>query len=136
MTRDDLDDARLRELAQRLGARAAERLDVEHTAAAVLERLRQSPATHRMPSWLAIAAGLVLLLGAGTVWRVVRHQPTSVPAVAAAGIDLKTLSADQLREVLNVIDQPLDVDSVPVEEPGLDDLSAPELRKLLKVLEG
>lgn len=136
MTRDDLDDARLRELAQRLGARAAERLDVEHTAAAVLERLRQSPATHRMPSWLAIAAGLVLLLGAGAVWRVVRRQPTSVPAVAAAGIDLKTLSADQLREVLNVIDQPLDVDSVPVEEPGLDDLSAPELRKLLKVLEG
>ncbi|HUL04478.1 MAG TPA: hypothetical protein VLV16_14750 [Gemmatimonadales bacterium] len=132
--RDDLDDARLRELAQRLGARAADTLDVERTAAAVLERLREAPARRRMPIWLPIAAGLVLLLGAGVVWRATHRAPA--PAVAAAGYDLKTLSPDQLRQLLQVIDQPLDVDSVTADDTTWDDLTAPELRHLLAVLEG
>ena len=131
---DDLDDARLRELAQRLGARAEQRIDVERTAAVVLARLREAPARRRVPVWLPIAAGLVLLLGTGLVWRAT-HRATAAPAVAA-GYDLKPLSADQLRELLQVIDQPLDVDSVTADDTGLDDLTAPELRSLLAVLEG
>ena len=40
---EELQDARLRELARLLGAGAAERLDVERTAQAVVTRLRQQP---------------------------------------------------------------------------------------------
>lgn len=131
--RDDLDDARLREIAQRLGARAAEQLDVERTAAGVLERLRKEPARRRVPLWVPIAAAIVLLLGGAELWRAT-HRPE--PVVAAAGYDLKTLSADQLRDLLQVIDQPFDVDSVTAEDTGLDDLTPAELRTLLATLEG
>jgi hypothetical protein len=130
--RDDLDDVRLRELAQRLGARAGERIDVERTASAVLERLREQPPRRRVPVWLPIAASVIVLLGAGVLWRATHRAPDTA---VAAGYDLKTLSAEQLRELLRAIDQPIDVDSVPAEEPSWDDLTAPELRKLLATLE-
>src|SRR2546425_5599361 len=66
-----LHDAKLQEVAQRLGARAAERLDVERTAQAVVARLRTEPrAEIRVlgwirPAWLRIAAVLGLRVGAG-----------------------------------------------------------------------
>lgn len=140
MNHDELDDAQLRAAARRLGARAAEQLDVERTAAAVLEQLRQQPQavpSRRIPPWLALAAGIVLVIGGSAVWRAMRHPEAAAPAVAAAGLDLKSLSADQLQDLLKAIDQPFDADSLPAtEEPGLDDLSAPELRALLSVLKG
>ena len=70
-----LHDDELREVAQRLGARAAERLDVERTAQAVVTRLRTEPrADVRVlgwiqPVWLRIAALLVLAAGAGVIGR-------------------------------------------------------------------
>src|SRR5947208_2629314 len=60
-----LHDDKLQEVARRLGARAAERLDVERTAEAVVARLRTEPRAEVrvlgwiQPAWLRIAAVLV-----------------------------------------------------------------------------
>ena len=101
-------DAKLREVARRLGARAAERLDVERTAQAVVGRLRTDPrAEVRVlgwirPGWLRIAALLVMVVGAGVVAVNVRI-PGFMPPVpsATAGGELSELSGDELREVLD-----------------------------------
>jgi len=136
-----LDDAKLRALAQQLGREAAERLDVERTAEAVVRRLQDARQTTRRvrlpPRWLSLAAGIVLLLGGGVVWRrlaPVRVAPDAV--LAPAGLDLNSLSADQLRDVLQTVDQPLDVEPTGTSETGLDDLTPRELRSLLGTLEG
>lgn len=141
MNDQPLDDAKLRALAQQLGVRAAERVDPERTAQAVVRRLREphatTPSPWRHPLWLAAAATIVMLLGGGVVWRNVRPGRTpSVTALGQTGLDLNDLSADQLREVLNAVDQPLDVEPTGFPEPGLDDLTPGELRTLLGALEG
>ncbi len=140
MNRDDLQDAELRAIAQGLGARAAERLDVEAAAQAVLERLRQTPRTvhwtRRRPVWLSLAAAAVLLLGTSAVLRNVRHHARPVPGIGGpAGVDLNDLSPDQLREVLSTFDQSWD-DAASSADTEWEDLSAPELRSLLRSLEG
>jgi hypothetical protein len=90
-----------------------------------------------LPLWLSAAAALVLLLGGGLVWRNVRPVGSaSVTAFGQDGLDLNGLSADQLRDVLNAVDQPLDVESTGSAETGLDDLTPRELRTLLRALEG
>jgi hypothetical protein len=142
----ELPDAKLQELAQRLGARAAERLDVERTAQAVVTRLRTEPrADIRVlgvirPAWLRIAALLVMVVGAGVVVRSLWHrQPTATALVAAAGAgaELNDLSPDQLRQVLEAVGQPgEEYETVSWQDVSLDDLSALELRALLESLEG
>jgi hypothetical protein len=141
---DQFPDDRLREIAQRLGTRAADRLDVEQTAQAVLRRLAEEPRATRpvwRPLWLSLAAALVLLLGASLVWFPRGGRPTVAvggPATSAsvsAALDVNDLSADQLREVLSTLDQSTDEDTGTL-EPGVDDLSASELRALLRSLEG
>jgi len=139
-----LHDDELREVAQRLGARAAERLDVERAAQAVVTRLRTEPrADVRVlgwiqPAWLRIAALLVLAGGAGVIARGLLQQPPVATALAApAGAELSELSADQLRQVLEDVGQPGgDHEMVSSQDVGLDDLSAPQLRALLEALEG
>jgi predicted DNA binding protein len=85
-----------------------------------------------------LAAAVVLLLGGGLVWqsgqRTAGHA--SAAALAPASLDLNALSADQLRAVLNAVDQPLDLEASGSEESGLDDLTPRELRRLLHALEG
>ena len=135
-----LHDDELQEVARRLGARAADRLDVERTAQAVVARLRTEPrAEIRVlgsirPAWLRIAAMLVIVVGAGVVvqslWR-----PTATALVA--GAEVNGLSADQLRQVLEAVDQPGGEDeTISSQDVGLEDLSALELRALLESLEG
>jgi hypothetical protein len=144
MTEDDamLNDAKLQELAQKLGARAAERLDVERTARAVVERLRTEPRAEVWvwirPAWLRIAAAVVVLVGAGAVALEMRTPPTSKPARVAAAGELGDLSAEQLREVLEVVGQPEgeQQQTVSAQEVGLEQLTAPQLRALLEALEG
>jgi hypothetical protein len=135
-----LQDAQLRALAQQLGAEGAERLDVERIAQAVVRRLRDEPravGTRSLPTWLSVAAAVVLMLGGGLMWRSVRPGGSApATALAPAGLDLNSLSADQLREVLNAVDQPLDVEPAGAAETGLDDLTPRELRRLLRALEG
>ena len=118
-------------LARQLGARAADRIDPERTAAAVLERLREAPDVRRpwQPVWLAIAASLVLLVGAGAI----AHRQFRHPAETVA-VDVSGLSAHQLGEVLQVMDQtdvtPVDEDSSTIES-GVEELTPAELRSLL-----
>jgi hypothetical protein len=135
-----LHDGQLQELARRLGAEAAERIDVERTAAAVVTRLREEgraprPVWAGVPAaWLRIAAALVVLAGAGLVARSLRAPGGAVPQAEA--VDLGDLSPAQLREVLSSLDQPGAQEPVPTQEVGLEDLTPQQLRTLLASLEG
>jgi hypothetical protein len=135
-----VNDDELEQLAQRLGARAAERLDVEATARAVVERLRAERAARermilRLPrQWLRIAAALVIVVGGGAVaLRIMRTNRTTVASVPA---DLDGLSTDQLKQVLDEVGQPAGETVVPVQDVSLEDLNTVELRALLESLEG
>jgi hypothetical protein len=134
-------DDKLAELARRLGAVAAERIDVERTAAAVVARLREErqaprPLWARVPaSWLRIAAALVLLGGASIVARGIWPRASGV-APQAETIDLGELSPAQLRDVLNSLDQPGAPEPAPAQDVGLEDLTPQQLRTLLASLEG
>jgi hypothetical protein len=130
----------LQELAQRLGARAAERLDVERTARAVVERLRTEPRAEvwvwMRPAWLRIAAAIVVLAGAAAVAIEVRTAPPLPSSVAAGSGELRDLSAVQLQEVLEAVgQQDEEQPTVSAFEVGLEELSAPQLRALLESLE-
>ncbi|MGH7673122.1 MAG: hypothetical protein ACREMC_09485 [Gemmatimonadales bacterium] len=139
--RDD-NDARLHELAGRIGQRAAERLDVEAMAQAVIEQLRQAPRASRwswrQPAWLRIAAAVVVLAGGALMARrVLPGGPSNGHGVAHfVTDDLSDLSAEQLAEVLSTLDQTLDVGSTTLPEAGLEDLDARQLRAVLRSLEG
>ena len=134
-----LHDARLQEVAQRLGAGPAERLDVERTARAVVERLRAGPRAERwtwvQPAWLRIAAAAILVIGGGLFTRALVWQRAPGSAVVVpVGEDLTDLTAEQLREALTVLDQPVSEEGAG--DLGLDGLTAEELRALLQTLEG
>ena len=134
-----LHDAKLQEVAQRLGAGAASRLDVERTARAVVERLRAGPRAERwtwvQPAWLRIAAAAILVIGGGLVTRALVWQRAPGSAVVVpVGEDLTDLTAEQLREALTVLDQPVSVQGAG--DLGLEGLTAEELRALLQTLEG
>jgi hypothetical protein len=139
----DARDERLQAQARHLGAEAADRLDVERTAAAVLQRLREQPAATAAwwarPAWLRIAAAVVLLLGGGVVFRGTRVVG---PATAVVGWDgLNGLSSDQLRALIHSLDEPVlriaeEEGVASAQEAGLEDLSAAQLRELLRSLEG
>ncbi len=134
-------DATLHGLAGRLGARAADRLDVERTASAVIERLRSEPAVARRswmpPAWVRIAATVIMLLGGALVLRQLipsgdaRHGPAHF-----VSDDLRDLSADQLREVLSTLDETLDLGRTTVPEADLENLDAQQLCAVLRSLEG
>jgi len=99
------DEVRLEAMAQRLGTQAAERLNVERTTAAVIERLRAEPPrasrwSWMQPTWLRIAAALVVLVGGGLIARRAFVQPGNGGHAIAHFVrdDLTDLSRDQLRE--------------------------------------
>lgn len=130
-------DEELERLAQRLGVRAADRLDVERTAEAVVTRLRHQPRSWmgQGSGWLKIAAAALLVLGVGVVARAPwRGGSPVVVAVVPLSEDLSGLSAAELREAITALDQPL-ADEGGV-DTGLEGLSADELRALLRSLEG
>jgi hypothetical protein len=129
----------LERLAGRLGARAAERLDVERTTVAVVERLR-SDRTDRGTRWISLvwlraAALIVLMVGAGLVVKG-RLTPRASAADHYVREELQDLSADQLREVLGSLDQTLNDGTLEPAEDDFGDLTAEQLRALLQSLEG
>ena len=139
---EELQDARLRELARLLGAGAAERLDVERAAQAVVTRLRERPRVTLRgwvwmhPAWLKIAAALVLVLGAGFVTRVLlRERLPAAAVVLPLGEDLTDLTADQLRETVGALEQTFADESPGALDAGLESLNTIELRALLRTLE-
>ena len=146
MRHDDEHDAALRELAQRLGAHAAERLDVERTVQAVVARLKQQPRAARWtrlePAWLRIAAAAMIVVAVGLVGRSISRAPSSRQVagfVEPAGGDLNDLSAAQLQELLQTVEQggaDQGAEAVSAQDVGLEDLSTSELRALLQSLEG
>ncbi len=134
-------DATLHETAQRLGAREAERLDVERTAQAVVERLRREPAVQAplwvRPGWLRIAAAVVVLFGAGVITRdLFTGSGTDSPSHPGHYVveDLGDLTVDDLQQVLATLDATLD--STTASDAGLDGLTEAQLREVLRSLEG
>src|SRR3989442_14348852 len=95
------DEARLENLAKRLGARAAERLDVEATARKVVERLREQPVRRLVwvqQTWLRIAAALVIVLGGAMAVRQSLIRPGSAHTAHFVAGDLNDLSPNHLRD--------------------------------------
>ncbi|SRR6266545_5396569 len=139
-----MNEDRLNQLARRLGADAAQRLDVDATARKVVERLREQPARRAIwiqQSWVRIAATVVILVG-GTVVAS-RLIPGRRPGVSPAHAhlvadDLNDLSADELRDVLLSFDEIVASDSVVVPESSddLNELDPQQLRALLRSPEG
>lgn len=135
-----LHDARLQEAARRLGTAAADRLDVDRVAARVVERLRSDAARVPgprwiRPAWLRIAAAVLVLAGGSLVVRQMAG-PASAHGAHFVTDDLTDLTADQLRDVLNTLDETLDLGSTTPPEEGLEDLDLQQLRAVLRSLEG
>ena len=145
---DDVHDQALRQVAQRLGAAAADRLDVERTAQTVLARLRagdapaRSPIHWMQPAWMRAAAVVVVMLGAGLlIYNRLVHPPTGSSGIdstvtgSTAG-ELADFGPGQLQDVLAALNEP--VETTPVVhagEAGVEDLSGPELQSLLRAME-
>jgi hypothetical protein len=133
---ESLDDAQMRALARELGVEAAERLDVEHTAATVLQRLKEEPLAGRIgwrpPTALRVAAAVVLAVGGGLVARHYQGSAQPTPYVAE---DLRDLSTDQLRDVLSSLDETLDLKAQSPADGDLGDLNVEQLRAVLRSLE-
>jgi len=137
---DDADDAQLRALAARLGARAAASVDVERVARGVVDALRRPvsvPLPRRlralMPPWARVAAALVVLAGGGVVARTALHHPAVPTRFVSA--DLAGLDADELSELLATLDQTLGEPAAGA-SGALDELDADQLDQVLQGLEG
>lgn len=132
------DEDRLETLAQRLGQRAAERLDVEAAARRVLAGLREKPVRHRTwieLHWLRIAAAVVLLVGGGLVVRQI--LPVSdFHSNHLVADDLSDLTTDELQDVLDRFDEMVGVNTVVPDSSDLRELDAQQLRAMLRSLEG
>jgi hypothetical protein len=142
MKDDEIQDAELRQAAQRLGIGAGERLDVERAVAGVVGRLRTEPVSRPQrswwigPAWLRVAAAVALVIGAGIVMRAWRAHSAGPHAAHYVADDLQDLTTDQLRQVLGSLDETL---TAPVVESGDDDwndLTTEELQALLRSMEG
>ena len=144
MRHDEQEDLELHALAQQLGqGGAADRLDPERTAQAVLARLRQDGVEQRArrfirPTWwLQIAATIVVVLGSSLIVKLVRSPAPNPAAAAWTEPGLSDLSAGELRDMLRTVDDSTITSSATADTTaGLDDLSAAELRRLLQSLEG
>lgn len=134
------EDARLHEAARGLGTAAADKLDVERIAAAVVERLRSDAPSEARPSWirpawLRVAAAVLVLVGGGVVLQQERN-PTTAHDAHFVTDDLTDLSAEELSDVLSTLDETLDLGHTTLPEPDLEDLDPQQLRAVLRTLEG
>lgn len=144
---DDVHDQELRALAQRLGTPAADRLDVERTAQAVLARLRagdqpaRAPIRWMQPSWMRAAAAMLIVIGGGAlVVNKINHpdEPAGrdTTVTASQSGEFPDLSSSQLRDVLAALDEPIETTpAVHAGEAGLEDLSEQQLQSLLRTME-
>jgi len=130
-----MNEDKLMRAAQQLGARAAERLDVDATARKVVERLREQPLRRTIwfrTTWLRIAAAVVILVGGAIT---LQNWPTGTPddhVTHFIADDLSDLSADELRTLLASFDQIIGESVVPDSTSDLQELDAQQLRELLR----
>ncbi len=134
----DMEEPQLEKLAKRLGARAAENLDVEKAAQGVLQRLRTEPPRvvwwRRMPRLQSVAAAAVIVLTAGivTVSQIVTGSGELADPPPLA--ELQALTSDELEQVFDSL-----IVDAPVYEYtgfGLQDLNEGQLQELLNRMEG
>lgn len=140
---DGVHDEALRQVARRLGAEAADRLDVERTAQAVVARLRAGDVPQRppirwmQPAWMRAAAVIVVMIGVGVIYRVL--HPVAQPQVTqpdSVNVELAALRPSQLQDVIASLDQPVELTpTVHAGDAGVEDLSEPQLQSLLKAME-
>jgi hypothetical protein len=130
-------DREVERLGARLGEDVGARLDVEGVASQVTARLRVSGGAvpvRPVGRWLAMAAGLALMVSAG--WFTFGRD--GLPPLAGAGPvltpGLHDLSATELRQVLDSLSPPQP--SGVVGRGTLDDLDAEQLETLLTMMEG
>jgi len=133
-----MSERELERLAPRLGEDAGERLDIDRVAHRVTARLRAAggPAVSLpIGRWLALAAGVVLMVGAALFTFGSEGTPPGTPmAMAALTPGLRDLSVAELDQVLDSLSA-----ATPVRLDGrstLDDLNAEQLRTLLALMEG
>jgi len=134
-----IDDTKLENLAKRLGAAAAERLDVGATARTVVAALRRQPAQRRTwieLHWMRVAAAVVVLLGGGLIVRQTVPDVSEHPNHLVAD-DLGDLSTDQLKDVLDRFDEIVG-STTPLLDSSSDlrELNDEQLRNVLRSLEG
>lgn len=133
-----MDERRLEQLAKGLGRRAADGMDVERTAKAVLHRIRTEPVRvvwwRRAPVLQGLAAAAVLVITVGILVTGLLEREAEGSIGLPAATELADLSLEELEEVF---------DSLAVEAPvyeladaGLYDLTESELEELLQLLEG
>jgi len=130
-----MNEDNLMQAAQQLGARAAERLDVDQAARKVVERLRERPARRPIwvrATWLRIAAAVVILVGGVITLRQIRPGGTPDDVTHFIADDLRDLSTDELRTLLTSFDQIIGESVVPDSTSDLQELDAQQLRELLR----
>ena len=130
-----MNEDKLIQEAQQLGARAAERIDVDATARKVIERLREQPVRRTMwvqSTWLRIAAAVVLVVGGALGVKSLIPNPESPVPLHLIADDLRDLSTDELRSLLSSFDQILDESVVPDSTADLPELDTQQLRELLR----
>ncbi len=134
-----MNEHELEQLTKGLGQPAAQRLDVEATARAVVARLREVPAapeTPRVrwmrPEWLRVAAVFALLLGAGVT---LQQITVPRPGVAYTLADLHDLTVTELTQILEGLDDALTTERGAADELDLDALTPEQLQSLLRSLE-
>ena len=134
-----MNDSELERIAARLGDRAAARLDVDQTAAAVLSRLRTR---ERAVSWstgpilLRLAAAVVLAVGGG-LYGYRLFSGSTAPGTAVANVEvpaLQALASNELEEVLDSLST--DAPASEVIAVGLQNLNNDQLTELLRQMEG
>jgi hypothetical protein len=127
----------LERLARGLGERAAARLDVEATARAVVEGLREVPQARRVswvrPGWLRIAAVLALLLGGGVALQRI-GTPSRLVGAQYPLEDLSDLTVTELTQVLAGLESTLEGNGAD-DAVDLEDLTPAQLQALLRSLE-
>jgi hypothetical protein len=128
-------DRDLEQLAGRLGEAAAGRIDVERVAEEVTARLRTAGGSpgRGIGRWLAMAAGVALVAGAG--WLTLARDVTPPALGPAPGLlpGLSDLSTTELHQVLDSLRPPA---PARLGRATLDDLDAEQLEVLLAMMEG
>ena len=130
-----MNEEKLIQAAQQLGARAAERINVEATARKVVERLREQPVRRTLwiqQSWVRIAATVIVLVGGVLLFAPGRGPGAREDGAHLVADDLRDLSTDELRSLLTSFDQILDESVVPDSTADLPELDTQQLRELLR----